>query len=344
MLMGVRILVTGSAGFMGCHLVDHLIMEGHKVYGIDDLSGGYMRNVNPKSIFKKIDLRQKKPTISFIAKIRPQIIYHLAADAAEGRSQFTPIRSTESNFNASLNVLVGAVKAKTKRVVMTSSMSVYGDQKPPFDESMTAKPVDIYGISKAAMEEVTKVLSNVYGFEYTIIRPHNVYGPKQNLADPYRNVVGIFINCLMQDKNFYIYGDGEQKRAFSYINDVTPYIAKVGFLKNTAGEVINVGPQDEYTINQLAKEVLSYFVDLGNIPKHLQPVYLPDRPQEVKYAYSTDKKAKALLGFKKNTALKIGIAKMVQWAKSIGPQKFKYLNCLELTTKQTPKTWENKLI
>ncbi|MBI2595332.1 NAD-dependent epimerase/dehydratase family protein [Candidatus Daviesbacteria bacterium] len=330
---------------MGSHLVDHLIRIGHQVYGVDDLSGGYMRNVNPKSIFTKLDLRNTPKTVALIVKIKPQLIYHLAADATEGRSQFTPVRATERNLNASLNILVGAVKAKTKRVVMTSSMSVYGDQKPPFSENIPKKPVDIYGISKAAMEDATKVLSQVYGFEYTIIRPHNVFGPKQNLADPYRNVVAIFINCLMQGKNFYIYGDGQQKRAFSFIDDVTPYIANAGFLSKTAGEIINVGPSKEYTINELANEILSHFVtNLNDIPKHLKPIFVPDRPQEVKMAYSTDTKAKKLLGFKNQTPLKEGVAKMVEWAKSVGPQKFQYLDKLELTTGSTPTTWKNKLI
>lgn len=342
----MRILVTGSAGFMGSHLVDHLITTGgHFVTGVDDLSGGYMRNVNPKSKFVQLDLRDNTKTVALITKAQPELIYHLAADATEGRSQFTPVRSTERNLNASLNVLVGAVKAKTKRVVMTSSMSVYGAQKPPFSEELPPKPVDIYGISKTAMEEATKVFANVYGLEYTIIRPHNVYGPKQNLADPYRNVVAIFINCLLNSKKFYIYGDGQQKRAFSFIDDVTPYIAKAGMLESTKGEIINIGPSKEYTINALAQEVLSHFVDyLFNIPDHLKPEYVPDRPMEVKHAYCTDDKAKKLLGFKNTTTLSEGIAKMVGWAKELGPQKFTYLEELELTSKDTPKTWEKKLI
>lgn len=337
--------MTGAAGFMGSHLVDWLLAKNYQVVGVDDLSGGYKENVNPKSTFYKIDLRETEKTIELVKKIKPFIIYHLAADATEGRSQFTPIQCTQRNYSAYLNLLVGSIKAGVKRMVLASSMSVYGDQKPPFSEDMPVHPVDIYGISKAAMEQATEVLSKVYGFEYTIVRLHNVYGPRQNIADPYRNVIGIFINRMLQGKHFFIYGDGEQKRSFSYIDDVTPYLAKAGFSKKTNGEVVNVGSTELHTINELAHEVLSYFVkDLKRIPKKLRPVYLPDRPQEVKYAYCTEAKARLLLGFKQKTPLKVGIKKMIDWAKEKGPQEFKYLNDLELTSNKIPKTWKKKLI
>lgn len=341
----MKILVTGAAGFMGSHLVDFLLAQRHQVFGVDDLSGGYLENVNPKSTFYKLDLRQSSKTINLIKKLKPRLIFHLAADATVGRSQFTPLSATERNYLASLNVLIGCIKAGTKKVVITSSMSVYGDQKPPFTEDMPTAPVDIYGIAKTATEEATRVLSQVYGFDYTIIRPHNVYGPRQNMADPYRNVVAIFINCLMQNKNFYIYGDGYGKRSFSYIDDVTPYIAKAGIITKANGQIINIGPKKEYTINKLAQIVLSNFYKNQNlIPSHLKPVYCKSRPQEVKFATCSDRKARQLLGFKNSTTLENGVAKMVAWAKITGPKKFKYLKNLEITGKFIPLTWKNKLI
>lgn len=340
----MRILVTGSAGFMGSHLVDALLNLGHEVYGVDDFSGGCLRNVNPKSKFTKLDLRDREKTRSYIEKVRPKIVFHLAADATEGRSQFTPINCTERNYLAYLNVLVPAIKNSLEKVLLTSSMSVYGVQKPPFSEDMERKPEDIYGISKAAMERATEILSEVHGFRYTIIRPHNVYGPRQNLADPYRNVVGIFINCILNNKHFYIYGDGKQKRAFSYIDDVTPFIVKAGFQKNCDGEIINIGPTKEYTINQLTKVVLKTFFPSGRIPKSLRPKYLPPRPKEVKEAWCTEAKAKKILGYKTTVSLKEGVKRMVEWAKKIGPQKFIYLDDLEIVGKTTPVTWHKKLI
>lgn len=342
----MRILVTGAAGFMGSHAVDALVgMGSHEVFGVDDLSGGYRRNVNPESHFTKLDLRDRKKTEAFIEEVRPELMYYLAADATEGRSQFTPISATERNYLAYLYTLVPAIRSGLKKVVLTSSMSVYGAQKPPFSEHMRRMPEDVYAVAKTAMEEATEILSKVHGLTYVIVRPHNVYGPKQNLSDPYRNVIGIFINCILNNKNFYIYGDGEQKRAFTYIDDFNPYFVNTGFLDTVNGEIINIGPKEEHTINELAQTLLSVFFPDGNVPSHLKPQYLPARPQEVKEAYCTNDKAVRLLGYKTSVTLREGVQKMVDWAKTLGPQPFQYLeDGLELMTEDTPTIWSKKLI
>ncbi|OGH14378.1 MAG: hypothetical protein A2687_01835 [Candidatus Levybacteria bacterium RIFCSPHIGHO2_01_FULL_38_26] len=339
-------LVTGAAGFMGSHLVDALVgLNQHEVFAVDDMSGGYKSNINPKSQFAKLDLRDKKKVWEYIAHVKPEILYHLAADATEGRSQFTPISASERNFLAYMYTLVPCIKNGIKRVVLTSSMSVYGAQKPPFSENMRRDPEDVYGITKTAMEEATEVLGKVHNFEFVIIRPHNVYGPKQNLSDPYRNVIGIFINCLLNNKNFYIYGKGEQKRSFTYIDDFTPYILKAGFLKEADKEIINIGPSKEYTINQLSDVVLRIFFRKRSVPERLKPKYLPDRPQEVKDAYCTNEKAEKILGYKTTVELEEGVRRMIDWAKKMGPQKFNYLkDGLELETKDVPETWKKRLI
>jgi len=342
----MRILVTGAAGFMGSHLVDALVAEGgHKVYGVDDLSGGYLSNIHPKSEFTKLDLREKELVKKYIHKIKPEILFHLAADATEGRSQFTPISAAERNLLAYMYTLVPAIGNGLKKVVLTSSMSVYGAQKPPFSENMQRRPEDVYGITKAAMEEATEVLAKVHKFDYAMIRPHNVYGPKQNLSDPYRNVIGIFINCLLNNKNFYVYGDGEQKRAFTYIDDLTPYILKAGFSKEVNGKIINIGPSQGYTINEMAKIVMKNFFQDRKIPTHLRPKNLPDRPQEVKEAYCTNNLAQQLLGYKTTVTLEEGIKSMIKWAKKLGPQPFHYLeDGMEIDTKDVPLAWKKKLI
>lgn len=339
------ILVTGSAGFMGSHLVNELLNKGfNKVYGVDDLSGGYMENVNKKSHFTKLDLRERDLVARYVDKVKPEIIFHLAADATEGRSQFTPIGCTERNYLAYLNLLAPAIRNNIKKVILASSMSVYGSQKPPFSEDMERKPDDIYAISKAAMERATEILSEVHGFKYVIVRPHNVYGPGQNLSDPYRNVVAIFINCLLNNRNFYIYGDGEQKRAFSYIDDFTPYIIKTAQLPEAEGEIFNIGPMQEISINELSHIVLAEFFQNEKVPKHLIPKHVPPRPMEVKEAWCTVDKAKKILGYKTTVSLQEGVQKMIAWAKKKGPQKFHYLEDLEIVNKETPLTWVEKLI
>jgi len=333
----MKILVTGAAGFMGSHLVDYLVGKGHQVFGVDDMSGGYWRNVNPVSTFIELDLRDTAKVEKVITELKPGYIYHLAADATEGRSQFLPRECTERNYFSFLNLIVPAIKHGLNKIVVTSSMSVYGNQEPPFHEGMPASPVDIYGISKAAMEMATEVLSKVYGFDYTIVRPHNVYGPRQNIADPYRNVVGIFMNRIMRKEPLYIYGDGEQKRSFTYIDDNIPYFAETMFNTKANGEVLNLGPIEEKTINTLAGLVQKEF----GVQSEL--VYLSDRPLEVKYAYCTYDKAVKLLGYMTSTSLEEGIHKMAEWAKSLGPQAWKYRDSLELDSPDMPRTWKEKL-
>lgn len=340
----MKILVTGSAGFMGSHLVDGLLKLGHDVYGVDDLSGGFMRNVSNKENFTKLDLRNRKKVAEYINKLKPEMIFHLAADATEGRSQFTPFSALDRNITAYMNLLVPAIRNGLKKIILTSSMSVYGGQQVPFDENMIPQPEDVYGSAKASMEVVTRVLSNVYGFKYLIIRPHNVYGPKQNLSDPYRNVIGIFLNRLLRKKSFYIYGDGKQKRAFSYIDDTIPPMIRAAFNKKCEGKTMNVGADEAITLNQLASILLEEYFGTNKIPKEFIPLHLPSRPQEVKYAYSKHDLAKKLMGFKAKTSIRDGLREMIKWAKEIGPQDFVYLKELDLENDLVPKTWKNKLL
>jgi len=340
----MRILVTGSAGFIGSHIIDQLVKKHRIVYGIDDLSGGFIENIHSKAKFTKLDLRDAVKTAKYISLIKPELIFHLAADATEGRSQFTPINCIQRNFVAYLNLLIPAINNGLKKIILTSSMSVYGSQNPPFEESMSRLPEDIYGLAKTSMEHATEILCKVHKFKYVIIRPHNVYGPKQNMSDPYRNVVAIFINRLLQKKYFYVYGDGEQKRAFTYIDDCVKYLVKASQLKDAEGEIFNIGPIEEYSINQLANEVLQVFFKYKKIPLKYKPHYEPARPLEVKNAWSSVDKAKQMLGYKTTISLHEGIAKTIKWAKENGPQKFNYLDSLELHPSSTPRAWTKKLI
>lgn len=335
-----KILVTGSLGFMGSHLVDYLHNQGHTVRGIDNLSTGFGSNTNPNAPTFKCDLVTEPELVAGIIEgFKPDIVYHLAAWAHEGLSQFSPNKITQNNHNATLNVLIPAIRAGMKRFVFTSSMSVYGEQTPPFNEEMDRKPVDIYGVSKAASEASIEILSKVHGFEYSILRPHNVYGERQNISDPYRNVVGIFIRRAMQAEPVIIYGDGEQTRAFSYIGDVTPAIARAGFEPKAVGTAINIGPTEEYSINELAKKLSKLFPALS-------VEHVADRPLEVKHAYCTNDKAIDILGYQTNTSIEQGLSNMVDWAMALqqksGIAEPKYLDELELVNESTPETWTKK--
>jgi len=337
----MKILVTGVAGFMASHLAEYLANQGQEVYGIDNESIGLRSNVPTNIKYAKIDMRNAEDMASLIDEVKPELVYHLAAWAHEGLSQFMPILITENNYNAFLNLIVPCIRNNMRRIVVCSSMSVYGSQTPPFNEDMPRSPEDIYAIAKASMERATEVLADVHGFDYTIIRPHNVYGPRQALHDPYRNVVGIFINRILQGKPPIIYGDGNQTRAFSYIDDVTPSLVAAGMLPAAIGQIINIGPTEEYTVNKLADEVLLAF---GGDAQKLTPIHFPDRPREVKEAYCTNTKAKKILGYKTQTTFSDGIKRFVEWAKQQVPSEFKYLDQLELEGNKIPDTWKKKLM
>lgn len=330
-----RCLVTGGAGFMGSWLVDSLLKQGHEVTSVDNLSGGYIRNVNKDCKFVEMDLRDKVKVDEVVKN--QEIIFHLAAYAAEGQSVFSPIEINDINIKPINNLLVAAVNNDVKRFIFTSSMAVYGNQEPPFDESLEMRPEDPYGLGKQYCENMLKIFSNIYDFEYVIIRPHNVYGPRQNIADPYRNVLGIWINQIMRNKVPFIYGDGEQTRAFSYIEDITPTIINSGFSEKAKSQTINVGSEEVVTVNHACDLVLDV------MKSDIKPKKVEERPGEVKHAHCTIEKSQQILDYKTNHALRHGIEKMVDWCKQIGPQVPTYRLPIEIN-KNVPKVWKEKLI
>jgi UDP-glucose 4-epimerase len=333
-LENTRILVTGGAGFIGSWLVDELLLRGHEVVSVDNLLGGKEGNVNPKCEFVRGDLRNRALVDSLVDSA--DIIFHLAAYAAEGQSIFSPIAINEINIAPMNNLLVSAVNHDVKRFVFASSMAVYGDQVPPFEEVMPRRPEDPYGAAKAYCETMLEIFGRVYGFEYVTIRLHNVYGARQNIADPYRNVLGIWINRIMRGKAPLIYGDGEQKRAFSYIDDVTPAVANAGFYDGARGQVINVGSEEVVTINQACELVLE-----ATSSTTLRPEHVPGRPNEVKDAYCTVEKSMRLLDYKTRHPLRNGLEEMVNWAKTVGQQEPTYVLPLEIV-KNAPEVWIKK--
>jgi UDP-glucose 4-epimerase len=265
------------------------------------------------------------------------VIFHLAAYAAEGQSIFSPAAINEINIVPMNNLLVAAVNNNVKRLIFTSSMAVYGDQTPPFSEELPRRPEDPYGAAKTYCESVLEIFGRVHGLEYVILRPHNVYGPRQNVADPYRNVLGIWINRIMRGRAPLIYGDGEQKRAFSYIEDVTPAIANAGFYSGAQGQIINIGSEEVVTIDEACK----FVVELSGT--NLKPQHVPSRPNEVKYAYCTVEKSTKVLDYKTRHPLKEGLKEMIKWARMVGPQEPTYTLPLEIT-KNAPGVWIERTI
>ena len=331
----LRILVTGGAGFMGSWVVDELVTRGHIVTAVDNMLGGQKENINKNCTFIEADLRNKEQVFELVKD--QDLIFHLAAYAAEGQSFFSPIEINDVNLRPINNLLVAAVNNNVQRIVFTSSMAVYGNQSPPFNENMLRSPVDPYGAAKSYCELMLEIFRSSFNLPYVIIRPHNVYGPRQNIADPYRNVLGIWMNRILRGLPPIIYGDGKQTRAFSFIEDVTPAIVNAGFSNKAKNQIINLGSDEVVSIEAACKTVLSV------MGCKFEPIYADERPGEVKYAYCTVDKSYNLLDYKTNNPLRDGLVKMNLWAKNFGAKQLVYKIPLEIT-KNVPKVWLEKLL
>ncbi|HBA59284.1 MAG TPA: UDP-glucose 4-epimerase, partial [Elusimicrobia bacterium] len=248
-------LITGGAGFIGSHVADYLRKMGHRTVVLDDLSGGFRANVGPEHVFVKGSVTDEKLLDQLFAEHKFNYIYHLAAYAAEGLSHFIRKFNYENNLMGSINLVNRAVKHKAEHFVFTSSIAVYGANQVPMTEDLAPQPKDPYGVAKYAVELDLKAAHDMFGLNYTIFRPHNVYGERQNHGDPYRNVLGIFVNNIMKGEPLPVFGDGKQSRAFSYIADVAPYIAKAVDLEKAKNEVFNIGADKAYTVLELAERI-----------------------------------------------------------------------------------------
>ena len=303
------ILITGVAGLLGSRLADWLVENtNHNIVGVDDLSGGYIDNVHNQVQFHQFDLAESDRLEKLVKVTNPNVVYHLAAYAAEGLSPFMRSFNYKNNLMSTSKVINACINYEVDRLVFTSTMAVYGHGNPPFDEEDTPTPIDPYGIAKYACEMDIQVAGEQHGLDWCIIRPHNVYGEKQNIWDRYRNVLGIWMYQHMNNEKMTIFGDGEQKRAFSYMGDCLEPLYKAGFDKRASKEIINLGSSKFYTINQ-ANEILI------DVLKEGTPIYLEPR-HEVKNAHPTWEKSMELLDYEDTTDLKTGLHNMWIWAQT----------------------------
>jgi UDP-glucose 4-epimerase len=326
-------LVTGAGGFLGSHLCQRLLDKGHTVVGLDDLSGGYAENVPQGVRLVQASILDHDVLTALFQKEQFDYVYHLAAYAAEGLSHFIKRYNYVNNVVGSVNLINEAVNHQVKCFVFTSSIAVYGEGRSPMTEDMIPMLTDNYGIAKYTVEQELKASKMMFDLDYVIFRPHNVYGERQNLGDPYRNVVGIFMNLAMQGKPLTIFGDGTQQRAFSYVGDIVSAIAESPNISGARNQIFNIGADTAYTVNELA----ALCCEVMGVPQHV--VHLPAR-EEVHVAFSDHRRAQEILRLEPKVGLREGLERVAAWAKAHGPMQGTPFSAIEVM-KNLPPSWRN---
>jgi UDP-glucose 4-epimerase len=324
-------LVTGGAGFLGAHVASHLLSKGHSVVVLDDLSGGFEENVPAEAAFVRGSVTDPETVARLFDEHPFDYVFHLAAYAAEGLSHFIRRFNYMNNVLGSMTLINESVRHEVRCFVFTSSIAVYGAEQTPMTEDTTPQPEDPYGIAKLAVEQDLKAAKRMFDLDYIIFRPHNVYGEYQNIGDRYRNVVGIFMNQLMQGEPLTVFGDGDQTRAFSYVADVAPWIAASIDTPEAYSEVFNIGADRPFTVKELARSVMAAMGIEGEL-RHLAA------RNEVVNAYADHSKAKRVFGMNEPVPLQDGLNRMAAWAKQVGPRRGEEFGDIELT-KGLPPVW-----
>jgi len=329
--MKSKVLVTGAAGFIGSHLADECLRQGFEVVGLDDLSGGFRENVPPAVRFVQASVTDDREVDRLFAVEKFDYVFHLAAYAAEGLSHFIRRYNYETNLGGSVALINAAVRHEVKCFFFTSSIAVYGRNQLPMVEDLIPQPEDPYGVSKYAVELDLRAAHEMFGLNHVVFRPHNVYGERQNIADKYRNVIGIFMNQLLQGKPMSIFGDGQQTRAFSYVGDMVGTMVRSVTMPQCYGQVFNIGADKPYSVLELSQAVAGALELPANI-LHL------DARSEVVHAYASHAKIEKFFGPQPVTSLAEGLKRMAVWVKNVGvrePVRFSNIEVL----KNLPPSW-----
>ena len=332
---GATVLVTGAAGFIGSHVVSELLASGYEVVGLDDLSGGFRENLDPRATFVEGSILDVALVERLCAEHRFGYVFHLAAYAAEGLSHFVRRFNYQNNLIGSVNLINAAVRYEVRAFVFTSSIAVYGSAPPPVTEETRGSPEDPYGIAKAAVELDLRSAGEMFGLPFIVFRPHNVYGERQNIADRYRNVVAIFMSQILRGEPLGIFGDGTQTRAFSHISDIAPIIAASIRRSAAYGQTFNIGGDHPCSINELA-ETVSRAMGVPHRVRHLASRV------EVRHIYASHDKARALLGYRSRVALEDGVRAMAAWVRASGPRERGRVAALEIE-KNLPDFWRDQV-
>jgi UDP-glucose 4-epimerase len=312
-------------------VAERCLALGFSVVGADDLSGGFPENVPAGVDFRQGSVADPAFVRSLFAGTRFDYVYHLAAYAAEGLSHFIRRFNYVNNLVGSVNLVNESVLGGVSCFVFTSSIAVYGPNQTPMTEDQVPRPEDPYGIAKYAVELDLEAAHRVFGLPFVVFRPHNVYGERQNVADRYRNVIGIFMNQVMRGERMTVFGDGAQTRAFSHVDDVAPLIAKAPLVPDARNQVFNVGADTPYTVNALAQEVARAF---GVSP---EVDHLPAR-LEVVHAFASHEKARRVFSPPEPIPLDSGIERMARWARARGPGRPVTFDAIEVSV-NLPPSW-----
>ena len=305
---------------------------GHEVVVLDDLSGGFRENVPNGSVFVEGSILDHEMLDRLFDQYPFDYVYHLAAYAAEGLSHFIKRFNYKNNLIGSVNLINCAVNYKVKCFVFTSSIAVYGSNETPFVEDFPCFPEDSYGIAKLAVERELEISHKMFGLDYVIFRPHNVYGERQNIGDKYRNVVGIFMNQCLKGEPRTIFGAGEQRRAFTHISNVAPVIADSVNFSVHKNEIFNIGSDRDVSVRSLAS-IVELAMGVG-----VEREYLPER-NEVRMAYADHSKLKSISLTTKHVSLEDGVMAMAAWVKQHGARNSREFENIEIR-KNLPPSWK----